>query len=110
MKKTTILMIAVCLCVVNLGCATSFMSKTDRIYPAKSAEDVEIFFIQIPNKPYQEIGLIMVDKYPPLSPIPYTNNKIKEFMKTSAAQHGGDAVIHIKDDMLKFSGTVIVYQ
>ncbi|KPA14725.1 conserved hypothetical protein, secreted [Candidatus Magnetomorum sp. HK-1] len=110
MRKTTILAIAVCLCVVHLGCAATFMSKTDRIFPAKNTEDVEIFFSQTPDKPYQEIGFIMVDKYPPLSPIPYTNNKIKAFIKASAAQHGGDAVIHIKDDMLKFSGTVIVYQ
>lgn len=107
MKKTIILMIVVCLC---SGCASTFMSKTDHIYPAKNSSDVELFFTQIPEKAYQEIGFIRVDKYPPLSPIPYTNNKIKDFIKTSASQNGGDAVINIKDDMLQFSGTVIVYK
>ncbi|ETR71686.1 MAG: hypothetical protein OMM_07949 [Candidatus Magnetoglobus multicellularis str. Araruama] len=109
MRKITMLM--VCLCVVNyFGCAATFMSKTDRIYPVKNAKDVEIFFSQTPDKSYHEIGFIMVDKYPPLSPIPYTNNKIKEFIRASAAKNGGDAVINIKDDMLKFSGTVVIYQ
>ncbi|KPA14558.1 conserved hypothetical protein, secreted [Candidatus Magnetomorum sp. HK-1] len=110
MKKTIILMIVVCLCALNSGCAATFMSKTDSIYPAKNSSDVEIFFTQTPEKAYQEIGFIRVDKYPPLSPIPYTNNKIKDLIKTSAAQNGGDAVINIKDDMLQFSGTVIVYK
>ncbi|KPA10308.1 conserved hypothetical protein, membrane or secreted [Candidatus Magnetomorum sp. HK-1] len=110
MKKTKILMVALFLCVLNFGCATSFMSKTDHIYPAKNSDDVEIFFTQIPEKAYEEIGFIRVDKYPPLSPIAYTNNKIKEFMKTSAAQNGGDAVINITENIGQFSGTVIVYK
>jgi len=110
MRTITLLMIIVCFCVVHSGCAATFMGKTDLIYPAKNAEDVDIFFSQTPDKVYHEIGFIMVDKYPPLSPIPYTNNKIKEFIKASAAKNGGDAVINIKDDMLKFSGTVVIYQ
>ncbi|KPA15470.1 conserved hypothetical protein, membrane or secreted [Candidatus Magnetomorum sp. HK-1] len=110
MKKTKILMVAFFLCVLNFGCATSFMNKTDKIYPVKNSNDVEIFFTQIPDKAYQEIGFIRVDKYPPLLPIPYTNNKIKEFLKTNTAQHGGDAVINIKEDIGQFSGTVIVYK
>jgi hypothetical protein len=110
MKRTTRLMVAVCLFVFSFGCAATFMSKTDQIYSAKSAKNVELYFTQTPDKTYQEIGFIRVDKYPPLSPIPYTNNKIKEFIRASAAENGGDAVINIKDDMLQFTGTVVVYQ
>jgi len=108
-KKIICVMLSLTLCFC-LACSSSFMSKTDKVYSPKNPADVEIFFTQVPKKDYQEIGLIRVDKYPPLSPIPYTNNKIRELIKASAAENGGDAVIDIKDDMLQFSGTVIVYK
>jgi len=94
-----------------MGCSsTSFMSKTNQVYPEKNPMDVEIFFTQIPERPYQEIGLVHIDKYPPFSPIPYTTNKIKEMIKVSAAKNGGDAVINMRDEMSQVSGTVIVYR
>jgi len=109
MKKIMFVIFGLILCFC-LACSSSFMSKTDKVYSPKSPADVEIFFSQVPKKDYQEIGMIRVDKYPPLSPIPYTNNKIRELIKVNAAKNGGDAVIDVKDDMLQFSGTVIVYK
>jgi len=91
------------------SCATERVTRMGTQYPATNPDTVKTYQTEKPNKEYEEIGRVSVDKYNNLA-ITRSGDEVYKMMREKAASIGGDAIIGITEDFASISGTVIKFK
>ena len=88
-----------------MGCATAEFapSKVAQTYqPRKSADQIEVFRTQLPQRKFIEIGSVMAWRG--------KQETLINLLRQQAAEHGGDAIIGLEPQINGMAATVIRFQ